>query len=79
MYQDLSTCYDFIVFWMLTAGGLPVILTETGHFDGGRAQWIREIAEECEKRLLQGIDLRGVCIYPVIERPDWDDLNHPHK
>lgn len=59
--------------------GLPVVITETGHFDQERARWIQEIAEECKVALQMGIDLRGVCIYPVIERPDWDDLNNSHK
>jgi beta-glucosidase/6-phospho-beta-glucosidase/beta-galactosidase len=59
--------------------GLPVIVTETGHFNEGRPRWIHEIKEESEKALEMGIDLRGVCIYPVIERPDWDDLNQSHK
>jgi len=23
--------------------------------------------------------LWGICLYPVIDRPDWDDLNHWHR
>lgn len=59
--------------------GKPVVLSETGHFGEKRADWIREISEECLKAITIGIDLKGVCIYPVIERPDWDDLNNKHK
>ncbi len=59
--------------------GKPVVLSETGHFDEKRGDWIREIAEECLETIAMGTDLRGICIYPVIERPDWDDLNHRHK
>lgn len=59
--------------------GKPVVLSETGHFNEKRGQWIREISDECLKALAMGIDLRGICIYPVIERPDWDDLNDLHK
>jgi beta-glucosidase/6-phospho-beta-glucosidase/beta-galactosidase len=59
--------------------GRPVILTETGHFNEGRAQWISEITDECKKAIELGIDLRGICIYPIIERPDWDDLALSHK
>jgi beta-glucosidase/6-phospho-beta-glucosidase/beta-galactosidase len=57
----------------------PVILSETGHFDERRAQWIQEISDECLKALALGVDLRGICIYPAIERPDWDNLSHLHK
>src|SRR5690606_40369001 len=31
------------------------------------------------KTLAMGVDLRGICIYPVIERPDWDNLDDLHK
>ncbi|MNL79035.1 hypothetical protein D3C87_2055550 [compost metagenome] len=23
-----------------------------------------------------GVDLQGICIYPVTDRPDWDDLSN---
>lgn len=59
--------------------GKPVVLSETGHFDEKRAGWIQEISEECLTAIALGTDLRGICIYPVIERPDWDNLNHWHK
>ena len=59
--------------------GKPVVLSETGHFDEKRADWIREISDECLEAVAMGIDLRGICIYPIIERPDWDNLNHRHK
>lgn len=52
----------------------PILLTETGHFGEGRDQWIKEATLECLNAIEMGVDLRGVCIYPVIDRPDWDDL-----
>lgn len=52
----------------------PIVLTETGHFGVGRDRWIKEITKECIKAKNQGVDLRGLCIYPIIDRPDWDDL-----
>ena len=56
----------------------PIILTETGHFGSGRSQWIEEISIECRKAITEGVDLRGICIYPVIDRPDWDNLDNYH-
>lgn len=53
----------------------PLFLSETGHFGVGRAQWIGEITEECIIALSEGIPLLGACIYPVTDRPDWDDLS----
>lgn len=57
----------------------PVVLTETGHFGTGRDVWIEEITQECIKAKNLGVDLRGICIYPVIDRPDWDDLQNYSK
>lgn len=52
----------------------PIVLTETGHFGVGRDRWILEITKECMEAKKAGVDLRGICIYPVVDRPDWDDL-----
>lgn len=52
----------------------PVILTGTGHFGQGRSRWIEEVTLECDRALSLGVDLRGICIYPVTDRPDWDSL-----
>lgn len=57
----------------------PTILAETGHFGAGRSQWLNEITGECIKAMEAGVDLKGICIYPVIDRPDWDDLTHYHN
>lgn len=52
----------------------PVIVSETGHFGSGRVQWIEEITSQCLLARNNGVDLQGLCIYPVTDRPDWDDL-----
>jgi beta-glucosidase/6-phospho-beta-glucosidase/beta-galactosidase len=54
----------------------PVILSETGHFGVGRSAWLEEITSECITALRNGVDLTGICIYPVTDRPDWDNLNN---
>lgn len=53
----------------------PILITETGHFGHLRGQWLNEVITECSKAIQMGVDLRGMCIYPVIDRPDWDDLS----
>ncbi|NDP28007.1 MAG: hypothetical protein GZ087_11360 [Flavobacterium sp.] len=52
----------------------PMFVSETGHFGTGRAQWLEEIMAECILAKNNGVDLQGICIYPVTDRPDWDDL-----
>lgn len=54
--------------------GKPVFLSETGHFGVGRAPWIEEITQECITAIENGVELLGACIYPVTDRPDWDNL-----
>lgn len=56
----------------------PVFLSETGHFGVGRALWMDEVTAECVKAIERGIPLLGACIYPVTDRPDWDDLTVYH-
>lgn len=50
----------------------PFVLTETSHPGEDRPDWIRHIGRECSQLLAQGAPLLGVCIYPIIDRPDWD-------
>lgn len=57
----------------------PIILSETGHFGEGRDVWIEQITMECINAKKSGVDLRGICIYPIIDRPDWDDLTEYSK
>ncbi len=56
----------------------PVVLAETSHFGVERPLWIKIIAKECKKLLEQNIPLYGICIYPIIDRPDWDHLDVWH-
>ena len=53
----------------------PVFLSETGHFGEGRVQWIEEISDECAIASEAGVPFWGICIYPVTDRPDWDNLS----
>ena len=57
----------------------PVVVTETSHPKEDRPLWIEMIGKECEAVLKAGILLKGICIYPVIDRPDWDDLITWHR
>jgi beta-glucosidase/6-phospho-beta-glucosidase/beta-galactosidase len=50
----------------------PVVLSETGHFGADRSAWMELITEDCLEAIKAGIPLTGVCIYPVLDRPDWD-------
>jgi beta-glucosidase/6-phospho-beta-glucosidase/beta-galactosidase len=53
----------------------PIFLSETGHFGSGRVQWLEDIVAEGLIAKNEGVDLNGICIYPVTDRPDWDDVS----
>lgn len=59
--------------------GRPFIIAETGHFGAGRAEWLRYVAREADEAVRNGIPLEGVCLYPIVDRPDWEDAQHWHN
>jgi hypothetical protein len=56
-----------------------VVVSETSHFGAGRGRWISEVAEEVAKARAAGVVVEGLCIYPVIDRPDWENPDHWHQ
>jgi hypothetical protein len=59
--------------------GRPLIIAETSHYGIGRAPWLDEIARECRLALDRGVPLDGVCLYPILDRFDWEDATHWHN
>ena len=57
----------------------PIALTETSHPGEHRPQWITMIGQECLAAIQAGVPLWGVCLYPIIDRPDWDHTNQWHQ
>ncbi len=58
--------------------GKPIVITETGHPGEDRAKWLEMIDAEVTKIHCAGIPLKACCIYPVIDRPDWDYTDNMH-
>ncbi len=54
----------------------PLFLAETSHVGVGRARWILEMGEEVLLARLNGAPIEGVCLYPIIDRFDWQ---HPDR
>lgn len=53
--------------------GGPLVLAELGSWADDRAGFMDYVAREAERALRQGIDLAGICLYPIVSTPDWDD------
>jgi hypothetical protein len=56
----------------------PLFIAETSHYGTGRAAWIREVATGVLKAREIGVPLEGICLYPILNRFDWDDHTHWH-
>lgn len=59
--------------------GRPFAITETSHPGVDRPLWWRMIGEECAHVLRKGLPLWGTCIYPIVDRPDWDHTHQWHQ
>jgi len=53
--------------------GGPLVLAETGSSGESRAGWIDFLAREAARALELGVDLQGICLYPIVTSPDWED------
>jgi hypothetical protein len=57
----------------------PIFVAETSHFGVGRARWITEMAQEVARACAVGVPVAGMCLYPILDRPDWNDPDHWHN
>jgi beta-glucosidase/6-phospho-beta-glucosidase/beta-galactosidase len=57
----------------------PLLIAETSHVGIGRAAWIRELTDEICIALEAGIPLHGVCLYPIVDRFEWENPDHWHN
>lgn len=56
----------------------PLCIAETSHVGSGRARWIAEMTDEVTIAVREGVPVEGVCLYPIIDRYDWENPNHWH-
>lgn len=51
--------------------GAEIVISETSHVGEMRPAWLREMAEEAEALLDEGLPLSGICLYPILGMPEW--------
>jgi hypothetical protein len=56
----------------------PLYLAETSHYGIGRADWLNEVSAEIQKAIGLGVPVEGACLYPILDRFDWEDPSHWH-
>jgi beta-glucosidase/6-phospho-beta-glucosidase/beta-galactosidase len=57
----------------------PLFVAETSHIGVGRGEWVREIASDVRIARERGVPVGGICLYPIIDRHDWENPNHWHN
>ena len=56
--------------------GRPIVITETGAEDAAAFGWLGYIAAEVRQAIRLGVPVLGICLYPVMDYPGWDDDRH---
>jgi len=51
----------------------PIFVAETGADNEDRPAWLRYICEEVRGAMAEGVPVEGICLYPVVNFPWWDD------
>ena len=54
----------------------PLFIAETGIEDELRPTWFRYVCNEAFAALQSGVDLHGICLYPIVNHPGWLDDRH---
>jgi beta-glucosidase/6-phospho-beta-glucosidase/beta-galactosidase len=57
----------------------PILIAETGIENEARPEWFRYICEEAKIASANGVQLEGICLYPIVNHPGWDDDRHCHN
>lgn len=57
----------------------PLFIAETGVEDDRRGPWLRHIAAEVRRSRLRGVPVEGLCLYPIMNHPGWDDDRACHN
>ena len=54
----------------------PIFIAETGTEDDGRPGWFNYIWNEAHAAIEAGVPIHGLCLYPILNHPGWDDDRH---
>ncbi len=57
----------------------PILIAETGIENEGRPEWLRYVCGEAKVASENGVPIEGVCLYPIVNHPGWDDNRHCHN
>lgn len=56
--------------------GKPIFIAETGIENETRPAWLRYMCNEVFAAMHAGVTIEGLCLYPILNHPGWDDDRH---
>ena len=56
--------------------GRPLFIAETGTEGDARPEWLAYIGREVRAARAIGVDVEGICLYPIVDHPGWEDNRH---
>ena len=57
----------------------PLFVAETGIENEARPVWLRYISSEVRAAIMSGTPVEGICLYPILNHPGWEDDRHCHN
>lgn len=57
----------------------PLFVAETGIENEARPAWLRYIGSEVRAAIMSGTPIEGICLYPILNHPGWEDDRHCHN
>ncbi len=54
----------------------PIMISETGAEGTGKPSWLHYVCNEVREAMGRGVDVRGICWYPITAYPGWDNSRH---
>lgn len=59
--------------------GRPLFVAETGIEGDKRPEWLAYMGGEVEAAQAAGVPIEGLCLYPIVNHPGWDNDRHCHN
>jgi beta-glucosidase/6-phospho-beta-glucosidase/beta-galactosidase len=54
----------------------PMFLSETGAEGSGKPSWLHYVCNEVRDAMRRGVNMQGICWYPITAYPGWDNSRH---
>jgi hypothetical protein len=51
----------------------PLVISETGAEGSAAPAWLHYVCSEVEDALTRGVPIKGICLYPVLDYPGWEN------